>query len=336
MKTLDILRQSHLALHLIPITIRELIGLGHSPANVYIFENDQYILSIKKGAFIDQKVLKEHIEKGHSSVFVKEEERQDLIDVQQEHLRVITRSFSMGDSKENARKQLNLLSLNLRYLFEEPTNDETLNLQHQSLKILFNFLYKNSKYHEEIFHQYIKQGHHYIFAQPFLSSLFLIGILKIAHVYSQKDVENLFIASYFKDIGMSAIPLEKYDQEELSIKDKQILSKHPETSVRILKGRIPLTPNYFDVIKYHHSFSLLKRDLGTQLSVSDNMRIIGFETVMVNICDIIAAMISPRPYREAESLYDALKLVRDIISPEYPNEFKIIVNYFRNFFTVEL
>ena len=336
MKTIDILKQSHLALHLTPITIRELIGLGHCPANVYIFEDDQYILSIKKGAFLDSKTLKEHIEKGHSSVFVKETEREDIMLVQQENLRVTTRSFSMGDSKDNAKKQLSLLTINLRYLFEDPTNDETLNLQHQSLKILFNYLYKNTKVHEEIFHHYSKQGHHYIFAQPFISSLFLIGILKTAHVYSQKDVENLFIASYFKDIGMCAIPLEKYDQAELSVKDKQILSKHPETSVRILKSRLPLTPNYFEVIKYHHSFSLLKRDLGTELSFSDNMRIIGFETVMVNISDIIAAMISPRPYRESESLYDALKLVRDIISPEYPNEFKIIVNYFRNFFTVEL
>ncbi len=336
MKTLDILKQSHLSLHLSPITIRELIGLGHCPADIFIFENEQYILSIKKGAYLDTKILREHIQKGHSSVFVRESGRDSIISAQQENLRVITRSFSMGDSKDNAIKQLNLLTINLRYLFEDPTNDETLNLQHQSLKILFNYLFKNSKHHEEIFHHYIKQGHHYIFAQPVLSSIFLIGILKTAHVYSQKDIENLFIASYFKDIGMCAIPLEKYDQDELSIKDKQILSKHSETSVRILKGRLPLTPNYFEVIKYHHSFSLLKRDLGTELSFNDNMRIIGFETVMVNICDIIAAMISPRPYREAESLYDSLKLVREIISPEYPNEFKLIVNYFRNFFTVAI
>lgn len=333
---MDIFRTSHLAMELIAVTIRELFYLQSSPVDIYVFRDSEFHRLIRKGAYIDVKFIKKIIEDGHNNIFVRSKYRHLLVEAQQENLRTLARSFSMGDSYENAKKLLNLVSLNLRYLFEDPTNDETLNLQYQSLKILFNFLFRYTKKHEDIYKYFVNQGHHYIFAQPFLSSLFLIGILKTAHIYSQKDIENLFITSYFKDIGMCAIPVEKFDEENLSDNDKEILSKHPINSVIILKGRLPLPPNFFEVIESHHGFSLLKRELGTEPNFKDNLQITGIETILVNITDIIAAMISTRPYREAESLYDALKLVSEMISPQYPTEFKLIVGYFRNFFTIDV
>ncbi len=323
-------------MELIAITIRELFYLQSSPIEVFIFKDSEFHRLLRKGAYIDAKFIKSTIEQGHNNIFVRSKHRHILIESQQENMRSLARSFSMGDSFDNAKRLLNLTSLNLRYLFEDPTNDETLNLQYQCLKILFNFLFRYPKKHEEVYKYFIKQGHHYVFAQPFLSSLFLIGILKTAHIYSQKDIENLFITSFFKDIGMCSIPVEKFDLEDLSDKDKETLSKHPINSVKILKGRLPLPPNYFEIIESHHSFSLLKRELGTEPSFRDNLQISGIETILVNITDIIAAMISPRPYREAETLYDALKLVSEMISPQYPSEFKLIVNYFRNFFTIDV
>lgn len=329
----DIFNQSHLALSLMPLTIRELINLQTSPCDIYAFEKGHFTLVFRKGSYIDAQSLKNVIAQGHITVFSKEEARKDIIELQQHNLRAVTRSFSMGNSLENCKKQLSLLTLNMRYLFEDPTNDETLNLQYQSLKILFKYLYDNPKKHEQIYLDFIKQGHHYIFTQPLVSSIFLLGILKLSHIYNEKDVESLFIASYFKDIGMSSIPVEKFDVEELTENDKKILTLHPDTSVKILQGRLPLSPSHFKIIEAHHSFSTLRTEMVNPPQSTNDLTISGIETMLVNITDIVAAVISPRPYRASLSLFHALDLVKILMSSQHPTEFKMIVNYFRNFFT---
>ena len=63
-----------------------------------------------------------------------------------------------------------------------------------------------------------------------------------------------------------------------------------------------------------------------------NFDIVGTETILVAAMDIIAAMISGRPYQEPFNLFKALEYLKDIISEDYPQEFKLIVNYFRSFF----
>lgn len=332
MNAKELFKQSHLALTLIPFTIRELFYLSSSPCDIYIFENNSFKPLLRAGAYLDNATLKEIISSGHTKVFTKESQRGKLIEIQQNNLRTVTRSFSMGNPHDNCRRQLSLIALNLRYLFEDPTNDETLNLQYQSLKILFQYLFNNPKKHEAIYKDFIRQGHHYIFTQPFISSLFLLGILKSSHLYSEKDIETLFITSYFKDIGMSAIPVEKYDIEELNEHDKSVLAKHADLSVQILQGRLPISPNHFKVIEAHHSFSLLRTQMD-QATQKNDLMVSGFETMMVNICDIVAAMISPRPYREATSLFQALDLVKIMMANQYPQEFKLIVNHFRSFFS---
>jgi hypothetical protein len=331
-KSKELFKQSHLALTLIPITIREVIYLPTSPCDLYVFENGEFKLIIHKGQYLSPQLLKDTINAGHVKVFTHEQNRSHIIELQQSNLRALTRSFSMGDMHQNCIKQLELLTLNLRYLFEDPTNDETLNLQYQSLKILFKYLYNNAKMHELIYHEYKKQGHHYIFAQPFFSSLFLIGILKMSHVYSEKEVEGIFIASYFKDIGMSAIPIEKFDVQDLSEHDKKILSNHPKISVQILQNRIQIPPHFMKAIEEHHNLSTLQLEDGETIN-SSKVTISGFETIMIIITDIVSAMISSRPFREATTLFEALELIKHRTSAQYPGEFKLVVTYFKNFFT---
>jgi hypothetical protein len=48
--------------------------------------------------------------------------------------------------------------------------------------------------------------------------------------------------------------------------------------------------------------------------------------------DTVAAMTTDRPFRKAESLFKSLDLIRLLVGEQYPNEFKLIVHYFRNFF----
>ncbi|MFT6071225.1 MAG: HD-GYP domain-containing protein (c-di-GMP phosphodiesterase class II) [Bacteriovoracaceae bacterium] len=325
------LEQNALGLKLTPISIRELLFITEAPCEVFGIKDGLYKKIIGKSTAVSNNTVKELLQKGQHYLFVYRAERHLLIEHQQDNLRQVTRSLSVGDPVEKAVKQMNLLTINLGYLYANPTNDELLDLQFQSAKNLANFLIDKSELHEQVFQEYLKQKHHFILAQPALSSLFLMGILKNANLYNNSEIINLFLTSYFKDIGMSAIPTEKYDQEELSENEKVLLAKHAHLSVEILQGRTSLGPSYLKIIENHHSFSLLTQNLELNLNSDDNV-LAGFETMLVTVMDVISAMISGRPYRKASSLYESLDLIKLLIADQYPQEFKLIVTYFRSFF----
>lgn len=327
----SVLEQNNLGFKLFPISFREVFFIAESPCDIYALVDGIFSIVIYKKAELNQSFLKELLLKKLANLFVLEEDRPLLRSAQQENLRNVTRSLSIGDPLEKARLQTNLLALNLAYLYEDPTDDQLLTLQVQSAKSIAIFLYPRPHIHETLYREFIKQGHHYIFAQPFLSSLFLLGVLKNSRFYTEKDIELFFLTSYFKDIGMSAIPVEKYNEENLSDEDKKLLASHPQLSVNILKNRVPLPPNHLKIIENHHIYSTLTNYYNLAAK-DDPGSIFGFETMMISVMDTVAAMITDRPFRKAESLYRSLDLIRLLIGEQYPQEFKQIVFYFKNFF----
>ncbi len=328
----NLINNSNLGLDLVPISLRELLYFTECPCELYTLSAGAYKTALKAYSYIGKSVLKEFIEKGMIRFWVKRSDHATLVEAHQNLLRTNTRSLSIDDPVEKGKKQFGLLTLNMAHLYRDPTNDTQLLLQHQSVKNLAAFLYARPEIHVPLYRDYIKQRHHYIYAQPLLSSLFLLGVLKQSPLYSEKEVETLFVTSFFKDIGMSAIPHYKYDTPDLSHSDKLLLAKHPEHSVHILKGRIPLGPNHLRIIENHHSFSLLGKDLGRKPTTEESLMLSGFETMIVSTMDIISAMIAERPYRAACSLFDALELVKILIADQYPQEFRMMVGYFKNFF----
>ncbi len=327
----DPIIQNALLLKLTPISLRELLYMQHLPCDIY-GNNDGVIQTLMfQGNPITKDHLKNLIQKGYKNLFVLEEDYVRIIGHHQNNLRNLTRSFSVGDPLEKGTGQLSLLSINMAYLYEHPTNDDLLNSQYQSAKNLAYFLLKNINIHPKLYYEYIKQQHHYVFTQPLLSSLFLLGILKQSMLFNDKEIENLFVTSYFKDIGMSAIPVQKYNQEELSDEDKKLLSAHAKHSVEILSKRLNLPAPYLKIIEHHHLFSMIG-DSSMQRHSTNSETLMGIETMLVSITDIIAAMISKRPYREACNLYQSLELVRTFMKDQYPHEFRLVVNYFKQFF----
>jgi len=324
-----ILEQNALNYTLSPISFREVFFIPEAPCDIYGHQDGLFKIVIAKNSEISNAYLKDLLQRGMGNLFVIEEERHSLRLAQQENLRQVTRSLSIGNPLEKAKLQTNLLTLNFSYLYEDPTNDDLLGLQIQSAKNLSTFLYNKPQIHENLYREFLKQGHHYIFAQPFISTLFLLGVMKNSRLYVDKDIELFFLTSYLKDIGMSAIPVEKYNQEILDDHDKQLLASHPQLSVNILKGRSPLPPNHLRIIENHHIYSTLTNKFNLS---DDPNNMYGFETMMISVMDTVAAMTTDRPFRKAESLFKSLDLIRLLVGEQYPNEFKLIVHYFRNFF----
>jgi len=192
----DILEQNSLNFKLSAISFREIFFIAEAPCNIYAQVDGLFKVVLFKKAEITNSILRDLLQKKLANLFVMDEDRGSLQIAQQENLRNVTRSLSIGDPLEKARMQTNLLTLNLVYLYEDPTNDSLLNLQVQSAKNLATFLYNNPQIHEALYIEFIKQGHHYIFAQPFLSTLFLLGVMKHSKMYIDKDIEQFFLTSY--------------------------------------------------------------------------------------------------------------------------------------------
>lgn len=330
MTAFSVIQQNALALKLTPIHIRELLYITNVPFNVFALNHNIYEIVIQAGQTLDKITLKEFIHKGFMTLYIEDNDKPKLIENQKENLRGSTRSLSIGDPIEKGKRQFALLTINLGHFYEDTSNDDSLALLTQSTKNLFQFLYGNPTIHRILFDEYIKQHHHYIFAQPLISSLFLLGALKQSRSLGEKEIENLFLTSYFKDVGMSAIPTAKYDSQNLSDQDKILLLKHPTLSVNILEGRLPLRPTYLKIIENHHLFTLL----GNKMAPTEDI-LSGFETMMISITDVISAMVSERPYRPSLPVFRSLEYVKLLIADQYPSEFRLLVNYFRQFYSTQ-
>ncbi|MCF8060172.1 MAG: hypothetical protein K9K67_12805 [Bacteriovoracaceae bacterium] len=328
------LKQNQLTLQVVPISIRELLFISTAPCDIFGIKNQLFHRTLRKGVFTNKPLLRDLISKGQVHLFVKREDRHLIIDTAQKNLLNVTRSLSVGNAVEKGRSAMNLLTINMGYLYEDPTNDKHLKLQHQCAKNLAYFLINRINILEPLQKDFIKQKHHFIYAQPLIASIFLLGLMKYSQLYSDQEIENLFITSYFKDIGMSSIPAEKYDQDNLSENEKELLSRHAQHSVQILRGRLPLSPNHINIIQHHHSFSLLKNEFQLNLKSKEQSGelIAGFETMLITVMDVISAMITGRPFRRPTKLFESLDLIKILIADQYPQEFRLIVSYFKSFF----
>ena len=325
--------QNNLSYQLVPLPIRELFHLSKLPCDIYGIVDGIFQLIFERKTKVDKDIIMSLIGSGHRRVFIYEKDFYQLVTIQQENLRNVSRSLSIGKPMDKAQKFLSLLSINLRYLYDDPTNDEILNLQVQSLINFSKFLNNYSNLQIEIFEEILKQKNHFTQSQPLLSSIFLLGILRQSKQFSPRECEQLFLTSYFKDIGMASIPVYLYNREKLTLKEESLFKKHPEESVRLLQGRIGLSKDKLKIIENHHLFSQLeKRNQRPRGDKDLDVMMCGIETMLVNMTDVIAAMITGRPYQQATSLFDALQLVRSEIGEQYPQEFKLFVTYFKNFF----
>lgn len=329
----SLIEKDHLHFKLTPISIRELLFIQDAPCEILGIENGLFKPILHKNSFINKQIIKDLIEKGKIHLFVYHQDRPKIIEYIQNSLVQTTRTLSLGNALDKAKLLLNLMTLHLGFLYRNPTDDDLLKTQHQVVKNCAYFLLSKPEIHEALFHHFVAQKHHYVYAQPMISSLFLLGFLKFSHLYSDKEIEDLFVTSYFKDLGMSVIPIEKYDLDKLNQKDKDLMTAHPQYSVELLRGRIPLTPNHQAIIENHHSFSLLKDDFSTEIIGPKKDQVIaGFETMVITLMDIMGAMLSGRPYRKASNLFEALDLIKMLIGNQYQQEFRLIVSYFKILF----
>lgn len=321
-----------LNLHLKPVFIGKLIIIDSLEHPAYSFQEGQFIQILESREGITKEFIGNYaLNLGHD-IFV-EESDVDLIDSSlRDQLTKHTRSLSIGDVGKNAKKQVNLLTMQMGSLYDNPFNDELLLNQFQNSKNLGTLLYNNKEIHKDVYHNLRKQKYHYTHKQPLLASIMLLSYFQHLGLFTESEIQSLFLTSYFKDIGMSFIPREKFELAHLSDFDKNLFSEHAENSMKLLEGRVPLSQSQLNIIRNHHFLNTKIQTMASgKVYIPDQDFISGVESVMMSSIDILVAMTSERPYREATTPLRALELLKKVLADEYSQEFKTLVFFLKNF-----
>lgn len=330
---LTILDKHRLELKLKPIFIAQLSIMNSLLKPAYAYKNGEFVEVLRADEGVTLEFISHYAQFTSSEIFIHKEDFAAIQEKIKQDIAHITRSLSQGDSFKKGIKQGNLLSLQMENLYRNPFDDELLAGQFQNSKNFSNLLLQNKSIQKSIYHNLSKQSHHYTVLQPLLSSVLLLSFLQSTGMFSEKEMQTYFLTSYFKDIGMSFIPREKFELAHLNDFDKQMFSEHAENSMRLLDGRLPFNRTQLNIIKNHHFLNYKIQSLisGQQVPDQDKM-LTGIESTLLSSIDILVAMISKRPYREDISVFKALELLKKVIADDYPQEFKSLVVFLRHFF----
>src|SRR5690606_21435767 len=130
------------------------------------------------------------------------------------------------------------------------------------------------------------------------------------------------------------IPNDKYDLKTLTTRDQDLFANHADFSFDLLEGRVPLSKNYLTIIRYHHFLNdKIKEFISRENAGHKKPEIIfGLESTLVSVFDILVAMTSDRPYRRGLSLYQSLEIIKKMMADDYPQEFKALVIFLKQFY----
>lgn len=107
------------------------------------------------------------------------------------------------------------------------------------------------------------------------------------------DLERLYTAAMFHDIGKAQIPLAILDKPgRLDPDERAMIETHPVAGYEFLIGHDKISPEILDAVRHHHEFldGSGYPDALCAENISDIVRI-------MTISDIFAALIEHRPYR---------------------------------------
>lgn len=107
------------------------------------------------------------------------------------------------------------------------------------------------------------------------------------------DLERLYSAAMFHDIGKAQIPLAILDKPgRLDPEERAMIETHPAAGFDFLKGQEKITPEILDAVRHHHEFldGSGYPDALAGESINDIVR-------LLTISDIFAALIEHRHYK---------------------------------------
>lgn len=125
---------------------------------------------------------------------------------------------------------------------------------------------------------------------------------------SKADVERLYSAAMFHDIGKARIPLAVLDKPgRLDDRERALIETHPAAGYDVLTGTAGISPEILDAVRHHHEYldgSGYPDGLCAE-SITDIVRIL-------TISDIFAALVEARTYKPTMPRERAYEILLDM------------------------
>jgi putative nucleotidyltransferase with HDIG domain len=125
---------------------------------------------------------------------------------------------------------------------------------------------------------------------------------------AKADIERLYSAAMFHDIGKAKIPLAVLDKPgHLDARERALIETHPAAGYDVLKGNAAICPEILDAVRHHHEYldGSGYPDALCAASISDLVRIL-------TISDIFSALIEYRSYRPTMPREQAYEIIRNM------------------------
>jgi putative nucleotidyltransferase with HDIG domain len=122
---------------------------------------------------------------------------------------------------------------------------------------------------------------------------------------SKADMERLYSAAMFHDIGKAKIPLAVLDKPgRLDDQERTLIETHPAVGYDLLKGTRGISSEILDAVRHHHEYldGSGYPDALCAADISDIVRIL-------TISDIFAALIEDRRYKPTMSRAEAYEIL---------------------------
>jgi putative nucleotidyltransferase with HDIG domain len=125
---------------------------------------------------------------------------------------------------------------------------------------------------------------------------------------AKPDIERLYSAAMFHDIGKARIPLAVLDKHgRLDAQERALIETHPAAGYEVLRGIAGISPEILDAVRHHHEYldGSGYPDALCAASISDIVRIL-------TISDIFAALIEHRTYKPTMPREQAYEIIRSM------------------------
>jgi putative nucleotidyltransferase with HDIG domain len=122
------------------------------------------------------------------------------------------------------------------------------------------------------------------------------------------DIERLYSAAMFHDIGKARIPLTILDKPgRLDAEERALVESHPMAGYEVLKTNAGILPEILDAVRHHHEFldGSGYPDALCAESISDMVR-------LLTIADIFAALIEQRSYKPPMPREQAFEIIQSM------------------------
>ena len=301
------------------INIRELSYFPKTPCDLHSTKSPQKII-IRKDSSINVDLIKGLVDKQTFEFFYQRKDHQKISHKALETFLETSRRFSSGSREQNFKRVIYLFTNHQQHLYKNPFDSDVLLNHLKMLKILSKVIFQNKNILNNFFRDFKKLKFDYLQAQPINSSFFLFLFLNELDIFDHKYNEELFFTSILKDIGMSLVDKNTLNKSELSEREKKMIDKHGQFSKKILSSTQFFSPSQLKIIEHHHDFK------------NHHNLAYGLEILLISASDIICAMMSDRPFRKANTLYQSLDLVKHLFPKSHLLEFKALVNFSPKFF----